>query len=224
MVFDKINQPKQLKPINHKGEMMQKWVLASNNQGKLAEFQALFDEADLGVHIITQGSLGIGDVSEDGKSFIENAIIKARHAAKASGLPAVADDSGLCVPILGNAPGIFSARYAGQHGDDAANNAKLLEQLKPYRSNTPIDAFFVCVLAYVRHGDDPMPLIAIGNWHGEILNEPVGEHGFGYDPLFYIPKLKKSSAQLDRAAKNAISHRASALQDLLCQLKETWLA
>ena len=122
---------------------MQKWVLASNNQGKLAEFQALFDDADLGVHIIAQGSLGIGDVSEDGKSFIENAIIKARHAAKVSGLPAVADDSGLCVPpFLATPLGFFSARYAGRHGDDAANNAKLLEQLKPYRSHAPIDAFF----------------------------------------------------------------------------------
>ncbi|OAV01284.1 MULTISPECIES: RdgB/HAM1 family non-canonical purine NTP pyrophosphatase [Moraxella] len=198
---------------------MKQWVLASNNQGKLAEFQALFDDANLGVEIITQGSLGIGDVSEDGKSFIENAIIKARHAAKASGLPAVADDSGLCVPVLGNDPGILSARYAGRHGDDAANNAKLLEALKPHRGDAPIQAFFVCVLAYVRHGDDPMPLIAIGKWHGEILNEPVGEHGFGYDPLFYIPNLQKSSAELQKAEKNAISHRAQALKDLLTQLR-----
>ncbi|WP_114800353.1 RdgB/HAM1 family non-canonical purine NTP pyrophosphatase [Moraxella canis] len=198
---------------------MKQWVLASNNQGKLAEFQALFDDADLGVEIITQGSLGIGDAIENGASFIENAIIKARHAAKESGLPAVADDSGLCVPVLGNAPGILSARYAGRHGDDAANNAKLLDALKVHRGDAPIQAFFVCVLAYVRHGDDPMPLIAIGKWHGEILNKPVGEHGFGYDPLFYIPNLQKSSAELQKAEKNAISHRAQALKELLAQLR-----
>ena len=198
---------------------MKQWVLASNNQGKLAEFQALFDDADLGVEIITQGSLGIGDAIENGASFIENAIIKARHAAKESGLPAVADDSGLCVPVLGNAPGILSARYAGRHGDDAANNAKLLDALKVHRGDAPIQAFFVCVLAYVRHGDDPMPLIAIGKWHGEILTKPVGEHGFGYDPLFYIPNLQKSSAELQKAEKNAISHRAQALKELLAQLR-----
>ncbi|MFB6348470.1 RdgB/HAM1 family non-canonical purine NTP pyrophosphatase [Moraxella marmotae] len=197
----------------------QRWVLASNNQGKVAEFQALFDAAALDVQIITQGSLGIGDAIEDGASFIENAIIKARHAADASGLPAIADDSGLCVPVLGNAPGIYSARYAGTHGDDAANNAKLLSDLLPFRGDEPIEAFFVCVLALVRHATDPMPLIAIGKWHGQVLTAPCGEHGFGYDPLFFVPSLGKSAAELEKRAKNAISHRAKALQSLLAQLQ-----
>ncbi|OOS23941.1 non-canonical purine NTP pyrophosphatase, RdgB/HAM1 family [Moraxella porci DSM 25326] len=197
---------------------MKQWVLASNNKGKLAEFQALFDQANLGVQIISQGSLGIDDAIEDGQSFVENAIIKARHASAASGLPAIADDSGLCVPILGNAPGIYSARYAGVHGDDAANNAKLLNDLLPHRANAPIAGFFVCVLAMVRHADDPLPLIAIGKWQGEILDAPRGEQGFGYDPLFLIPDLGKSSAELNKADKNAISHRAQAMAQLLAQL------
>lgn len=197
---------------------MKQWVLAGNNKGKLAEFQALFDQANLGVEIISQGSLGIDDAIEDGLSFVENAIIKARHASRASGLPAIADDSGLCVPILGNAPGIYSARYAGTHGDDAANNEKLLADLLPYRGDTPIAGFFVCVLAMVRHADDPLPLIAIGKWQGEILDAPRGEQGFGYDPLFLIPDLSKSSAELNKADKNAISHRAQAMAQLLAQL------
>lgn len=198
---------------------MKQWVLASNNQGKLFEFQALFDQADLGVQIITQGSLGIDDAIEDGLSFVENAIIKARHASRASGLPAIADDSGLCVPVLDHAPGIYSARYAGNHGDDAANNAKLIDDLLPHRSDAPIIGFFVCVLALVRHADDPLPLIAIGRWQGEILDQPRGDQGFGYDPLFWIDELGKSSAELEKSAKNAISHRGQALQSLLNQLK-----
>ena len=125
---------------------MKQWVLASNNKGKLTEFQALFDQANLGVEIISQGRLGIDDAIEDGLSFVENAIIKARHASRASGLPAIADDSGLCVPILGNAPGVYSARYAGTHGDDAANNEKLLADLLPYRGDAPIAGVF-CLCA-----------------------------------------------------------------------------
>ena len=197
---------------------MKQWVLASNNKGKLTEFQALFDQANLGVEIISQGRLGIDDAIEDGLSFVENAIIKARHASRASGLPAIADDSGLCVPILGNAPGVYSARYAGTHGDDAANNEKLLADLLLYRGDAPIAGFFVCVLAMVRHADDPLPLIAIGKWQGEILDAPRGEQGFGYDPLFLIPDLGKSSAELNKADKNAISHRALAMAQLLAQL------
>lgn len=197
---------------------MQQWVLASNNKGKLAEFQALFDQADLGVQILSQGSLGIDDAIEDGLSFVENAIIKARHASRASGLPAIADDSGLCVPVLGNAPGIYSARYAGTHGDDQANNDKLLADLLPYRGDTPIVGFFVCALAMVRHADDPLPLIAIGKWQGEILDAPLGEHGFGYDPLFWVSKLGKSAAELEKSDKNAISHRGQAMAQLLAQL------
>lgn len=197
---------------------VQKLVLASNNKGKLAEFQALFDKANLGIQIIPQGELGIEDADETGLSFVENAIIKARHASRASGLPAIADDSGLCVPILGNAPGIYSARFAGVHGDDAANNAKLLEVLKPLRSDAPIMAKFVCVLAMVHHADDSLPIIAEGQWQGEILSAPRGENGFGYDPLFWLPELNQSSAELAKADKNAISHRGQALAVLLERL------
>lgn len=198
---------------------MQTIVLASNNKGKLAEFQALFDQANLGITIIPQGELGITDADETGLSFIENAIIKARHASAASGLPALADDSGLCVPVLGNMPGIYSARYAGAHGDDQANNTKLLTELTPLRGDTPIAGKFVCMLALVRHADDPLPIIAQGEWVGEILDAPRGENGFGYDPLFYVPSLDKSSAELEKAVKNSLSHRGQALQVLINQLK-----
>lgn len=198
---------------------MQTIVLASNNKGKLAEFQALFDQANLGISIIPQGELGITDADEAGLSFIENAIIKARHASAASGLPALADDSGLCVPALGNMPGIYSARYAGVHGDDQANNIKLLTELAPLRGDAPIAGKFVCVLAMVRHADDPLPIIAQGEWAGEILDAPRGENGFGYDPLFYVPSLDKSSAELEKTAKNSLSHRGQALQTLINQLK-----
>ena len=198
---------------------MQTIVLASNNKGKLAEFQALFDQANLGITIIPQGELGITDADEVGWSFIENAIIKARHASAASGLPALADDSGLCVPVLGNMPGIYSARYAGVHGDDQANNAKLLTELAPLRGDTPIIGKFVCVLALVQHADDPLPIIAQGEWAGEILDTTRGENGFGYDPLFYVPSLDKSSAELEKAVKNSLSHRGQALKVLINQLK-----
>ncbi|MCP3897664.1 RdgB/HAM1 family non-canonical purine NTP pyrophosphatase, partial [Moraxella sp.] len=188
-------------------------------KGKLAEFQALFDQANLGITIIPQGELGITDADEIGWSFIENAIIKARHASAASGLPALADDSGLCVPVLGNMPGINSARYAGVHGDDQANNAKLLTELAPLRGDTPIIGKFVCVLALVQHADDPLPIIAQGEWAGEILDTTRGENGFGYDPLFYVPSLDKSSAELEKAVKNSLSHRGQALKVLINQLK-----
>lgn len=199
--------------------MTKQWVLASNNSGKLSEFQSLFAKANLPVDIVPQGKLGIADAIEDGLSFVENAIIKARHASRHSGLPAIADDSGLCVPVLGNLPGIYSARYAGMHGDDHANNAKLLQALTCYRKpNTPIVGKFVCVLVWVRHADDPLPIIAQGEWAGEILDTPRGSQGFGYDPLFWVPQLQKSSAELDKAQKNAISHRGRAMQALLGQL------
>lgn len=201
--------------------MTNQYILASNNRGKLAEFQSLFDKANLGVQIITQGELGIGDAIEDGQSFVENAIIKARHASRIGGLPAIADDSGLCVPLLGNAPGVYSARYTGGHGDDQANNQKLLEQLKPYHDKgETIPAFFVCVLVLVRHADDPLPIIAEGFWHGQIIATPKGEHGFGYDPIFYLPKLDKTSAELDKAVKNTLSHRRQALDKLVQRLGE----
>ena len=202
--------------------LAQDWVLASNNKGKLAEFKRLFADANLAVTIVPQGQLNIEDAIEDGLSFIENAIIKARHASRISGLPAIADDSGLCVPALGNAPGIYSARYAGEHGNDAKNNARLVEDLQAIRAqqpDTPIEGMFVCVLAMVRHADDPLPIIAQGLWQGEILDQPIGLGGFGYDPLFWLPKLQASAASLSAADKNSISHRGQAILQLLQQLQ-----
>lgn len=188
-------------------------VLASNNKGKVAEFETLFQQLHLPVEIIPQGRLNIEDAVEDGLSFVENAIIKARHAAKISGKPALADDSGICVPILGGAPGIYSARYAGEHGNDAANNQKLLEDLQAFRQEgQTIEGMFVCVLALVEHAEDPLPKIFQGIWTGEILDAVRGENGFGYDPLFWLPELGKSSAELTKAEKNQISHRGQAMR------------
>jgi XTP/dITP diphosphohydrolase len=190
-------------------------VLATNNQGKIAEFELLFATLARTTKIIPQGQLQIADAEENALSFVENALIKARHAAKISGRAAIADDSGLVVPILQGAPGIYSARYAGAHGDDAANNAKLLAELLPLRqANQPISAMFVCVLALVRHAEDPLPLICQGIWQGEILTAPRGEHGFGYDPLFWLADLACTSAELSKADKNQISHRGRAMQQL----------
>ena len=197
------------------------WVLASNNKGKLTEFKRLFAEADLDVTVVPQGQLDIDDAIEYGLSFIENAIIKARHASRVSGLPAIADDSGLCVPVLGNAPGIYSARYAGEHGNDDKNNVKLIADLQPIRAehpNEPIKGMFVCVLVMVRHADDPLPIIAQGLWHGEILEVPLGDGGFGYDPLFWLPELQATAASLSATDKNSISHRGQAIKQLLAQL------
>ncbi len=188
-------------------------VLASNNKGKIAEFEKLFEQLALPVEVLPQGQLNIADAIEDGLSFVENAIIKARHAARISGKPAIADDSGICVPILNGAPGIYSARYAGEHGNDAANNARLLEELKSLRRpGEPVEAMFVCVLALVQHAEDPLPQIFEGVWQGEILEKPRGEHGFGYDPLFWLPELGLSSAELPKEEKNKISHRGQAMQ------------
>ncbi|RKG39685.1 RdgB/HAM1 family non-canonical purine NTP pyrophosphatase [Acinetobacter rongchengensis] len=188
-------------------------VLASNNKGKIAEFEKMFAELNLPVDVIPQGKLNIEDAIEDGLSFIENAIIKARHASRISGKPAIADDSGICVPVLGGAPGIYSARYAGEHGDDAANNVKLLENLKAYRQDgVTIEGMFVCVLALVQHADDPLPQIFQGIWQGEILEQARGENGFGYDPLFWLPELSISSAEISKEEKNKISHRGQAMQ------------
>lgn len=188
-----------------------KILLASHNAGKIAEFQGLF--AVKNIEIIGASALSVPDVAETGLSFVENAIIKARHASTFTGLPAIADDSGLCVPALNHAPGIYSARYSGK--GDQANNEKLLAELagKDDRS-----AYFVCVLAYVRHPNDPLPVMATGIWHGQIAHEPKGENGFGYDPLFFIPELGVTSAQLSKVEKNAISHRARALEALFNQI------
>ena len=188
-------------------------VLASNNKGKIAEFETLFAQLDLPVQVIPQGKLNIADAVEDGLSFVENAILKARHAAKISGKPAIADDSGLCVPILGGAPGIYSARFAGEHGNDAANNEKLLNKLKPLRQDgEAIEGMFVCVLALVEHADDPLPQIFQGIWQGEILEAARGENGFGYDPLFWVSERNCSSAELSKEEKSKISHRGKAMQ------------
>ncbi len=188
-------------------------VLASNNKGKIAEFSKMFSDLNLPVDVIPQGQLNIEDAIEDGLSFVENAIIKARHAAKISGKPAIADDSGICVPILGGAPGIYSARYAGEHGNDALNNTKLIEQLKPFRKEgQAIEGWFVCVLVLVQHADDPLPQIFQGIWKGEVLDAPRGENGFGYDPLFWLPELGISSAEMTKEEKNKISHRGQAMQ------------
>ncbi|MDT8998402.1 non-canonical purine NTP pyrophosphatase [Paucibacter sp. APW11] len=199
-----------------------KIVLASNNAKKLLELQALF--APLGIELVTQGSLGITEAEEPFHSFVENSLAKARHAAAASGLPALADDSGLSVDALGGAPGVLSARFAtlfGQPKSDADNNRVLLEQLagKP----GPHRARFVCSLVAVRSADDPEPLIAMGRWDGEILPSAQGEGGFGYDPLMFIPALGQSVAQLDAATKNRLSHRALAAAQLVQQLKSVWL-
>ncbi|MFN4052693.1 MAG: RdgB/HAM1 family non-canonical purine NTP pyrophosphatase [Acinetobacter junii] len=188
-------------------------VLASNNKGKIAEFDHLFQQLNLPVEIIPQGKLNIEDAIEDGLSFVENAIIKARHASKLSGKPAIADDSGLCVPILGGAPGIYSARYAGEHGNDAANNQKLLADLAHFRKDSEvIEGMFVCVLALVTHAEDPLPQIFQGIWKGEILETARGENGFGYDPLFWVAERNCSSAELSKEEKSKISHRGKAMQ------------
>jgi len=189
-----------------------KLVLASGNAGKLAELRELL--AGSGIELVAQSELGMGDAEETGQSFIENAILKARHAARASGMPALADDSGLCVDALGGAPGLHSARYAGVHGDNAGNNAKLLRELDgvPDAKRT---AHFTCVLALLRSADDPDPIITVGRWPGRVLATPRGEHGFGYDPVF-LPDDGGGlgSAELEPALKNRISHRGQALAAL----------
>ncbi|WP_072760098.1 RdgB/HAM1 family non-canonical purine NTP pyrophosphatase [Rhodanobacter sp. OK091] len=196
---------------------MQRVILASSNRGKLAEFNALL--ADSGFEVIAQSSLGVADAEETGLSFVENALLKARHAARASGLPALADDSGLCVEHLHGAPGLYSARYAGGHGDSAANNAKLLRALDGVPA-AQRGAFFICALVLLRDADDPAPLIAEGRWHGRVLDAPRGEQGFGYDPLFLPHGHALSAAELEPALKNQLSHRGQALAQLHARLAE----
>ncbi len=189
-----------------------KLVLASGNAGKLIELRELL--AGSGIGLVAQNELGIDDADETGLSFVENAILKARHAARASGMPALADDSGLCVDVLDGAPGLYSARYAGMHGDNAANNVKLLRELEdvPDAKRT---AHFTCVLALLHGADDPDPIIATGRWPGRVLTAPRGERGFGYDPVF-LPDDGGGlgSAELEPALKNRISHRGQALAAL----------
>lgn len=196
---------------------MSRIVLASSNRGKLAEFNHLF--ADSGFEIVTQGTLGVEDAEETGLTFVENALLKARNAAQATGLPALGDDSGLCVDHLRGAPGLYSARYNGAHGDAGANNAKLLREMDGVPAEQR-DAFFICVLVLVRYADDPAPLIAEGRWHGRVLTEQRGTQGFGYDPLFLPHGHASSAAELEPAVKNRLSHRGQALAALHARLAE----
>ena len=192
-----------------------KIVLASGNSGKLREIQAVLDQQRF--QLIKQSEFNVPDVPETGTTFVENAIIKARHAAQLTGLPALADDSGIEVDALQGAPGVYSARYAGEHGADEANNTKLLSEMKNVTEEDR-GARFQCVIVYMRHAGDPMPLICEGIWEGKILYDLAGSNGFGYDPLFFVPTHGCSSAQLDPAEKNRISHRAQALQKLISKL------
>ena len=197
-------------------------VLASGNAAKLREMQALLEPT--GVALVAQSALGVGDAEEPFGTFVENALAKARHASRATGLPAVADDSGVCVPALGGAPGVRSARYAadrdGGERSDAANNARLVQALadSPDRS-----AYYYCTLVLVRSADDPQPVIADGLWYGEILAQPRGAGGFGYDPHFLLPELGLTAAELDAAAKNRVSHRGQAMRALLARLVQARL-
>ena len=193
---------------------MQKLVIASNNPGKLREFQFLLQP--LGIEVLTQAQLNIEEAEEPHHTFIENALAKARHVSRLSGLPALADDSGICVTALNGAPGVLSARYAGEPKSDQRNNEKLLEIMQGVADRR---AHYYCVLALLRHADDPQPLLAEGEWHGEIALQPGGDGGFGYDPLFWLPELGKTGAQLERDQKHAISHRGKALRVLLEKLQ-----
>jgi XTP/dITP diphosphohydrolase len=190
---------------------MQRLVLASGNPGKLVEMRDLL--GDIGMELVAHGELGIDDVEETGTTFIENAILKARHAARISGLPALGEDSGLCVDALDGAPGLYSARYAGTPSNPQANIAKLLDAMR----ETPTEkrsAYFYCALVLLRHADDPMPLICEGTWEGRILEAPRGSGGFGYDPVFYDPLVGLSAAEMDLGAKHRVSHRGQALMKL----------
>ena len=194
--------------------MLKKLVLASNNAGKLREFSALL--APLGCQVIAQGELNVPEAEEPFHTFIENALAKARHASRLTGLPALADDSGLCVDALGGAPGVLSARFAGEPKSDARNNAALLAALD---GKTPRSGHYYCVLVLVRHADDPQPIIACGEWHGKILEAARGQGGFGYDPLFFVRDLDQTAAEIDHSLKNVLSHRGSAMRQLLDRLR-----
>lgn len=197
-------------------------VLASNNAGKLRELGQLL--APLGIELVAQSALGVGEAEEPHATFVENAITKARHAAVATGLPAIADDSGICVRALGGAPGVHSARWAALEGgarSDAANNAKLVSQLRHCGDRA---AWYYCVLVLVRSADDPQPVIADAAWHGEVIDAPRGEGGFGYDPHFLVAGLGRTAAELDAATKNAVSHRGQAMRELIAKLRAAGLA
>lgn len=194
--------------------MSQALILASNNAGKLKEFNALL--ATVGFTARAQGEFDVPETDEPFATFVENALRKARHAARLTGLPALADDSGVCVNALGGAPGVYSARYAGEPKSDARNNAKLIADLAGHADKS---AYYYCVLVYVRHADDPQPVIADARWNGEIVAEARGEGGFGYDPHFWLPALGKCAAELAPQEKNTLSHRGQALRILVEKLR-----
>jgi XTP/dITP diphosphohydrolase len=195
---------------------MKRLVLASGNAGKVAELRELLGDSGFELH--AQSEFDVGDVEETASTFVENALLKARHATRATGLPALGDDSGLCVDALHGAPGLYSARYGGVHGDATRNIARLLQELQgvPEAART---ARFYCVLVLLRSADDPQPLIAEGRWEGRILEQPRGERGFGYDPVFFDPDNACSAAELDPTIKNMISHRGRALAALKQRLQ-----
>lgn len=195
--------------------MTQKIVLASNNKGKLKEFNELLSTIGIAAH--PQGELGVPEAEEPFHTFVENALAKARHASRLTGLPALADDSGVCVNALGGAPGVYSARYAGEPKSDARNSEKLIADLAPHADKS---AYYYCVLVFVRHADDPQPVIADGRWNGVISPEARGAGGFGYDPYFLLPALGKHVAELPAEEKNRLSHRGQALRALVEKLKQ----
>lgn len=196
---------------------MKRVVLATSNPGKVRELQALLEVADW--NVIPQSFFGVPDADETGLTFAENALLKARNAARHTGLPAIADDSGIVVDALNGAPGIYSARYAGGAGD-AANNAKLLDAVRDV-PDAERGARFVCLMVYLRHAEDPMPIVTQGVWEGRLLREPRGTNGFGYDPLFFVPSHGCASAELPPEVKNGLSHRGQALRALVAQLQAT---
>ncbi len=189
-------------------------ILASNNAGKLKEFNELL--APLGFDLRTQGEFGVPEAEEPHCTFIENALAKARHAASRTGLPALADDSGVCVNALGGTPGVLSARFAGEPKSDLRNNQRLIDELA---SQADKSAYYYCVLVFMRHATDPQPIIAEGRWDGEIVGEPRGQGGFGYDPYFWLPVLGKTAAELSAQEKNRLSHRGQALRMLVGKLR-----
>ena len=193
---------------------MQKLVLASNNAGKVKEFQALL--APLNFQVIPQGELGIPSAEEPHCTFVENALAKARHASAVSGLPALADDSGICAHALNGKPGVLSSRFAGEQADDTANNQKLIQELKDQSDR---GAHYVCTLVFMNSVDDPEPLIVQTRWYGQVIDKASGSNGFGYDPHFFLADLNCTAAELDPAQKNLISHRGQALRELITQLK-----
>jgi len=194
---------------------MKKLVIATGNPGKLREISQLLQPLDL--QVLPQSDFAVPEAEEPHCTFIENALAKARHASRLTGLPALADDSGICVDTLGGAPGVYSAHYAGEPKSDARNNEKLLQALARHSNR---HAHYYCVMVLVRHADDPQPIIAEGAWHGEILKVPRGDGGFGYDPLFLDPELNKTGAELPLEQKNRISHRGKALAALLKRLED----